>query len=320
MQLNKDKVKIRELCQKGEHMRPKFTILVLSFFLLLTMSDVKCRVTKPLPPILISPAKVLFAGVRSSSYGIEPFPEPPEWQNAMRTMSGYFEGSTPCAIWIVGEFRRPKDCQLYFPGDEKQYPYIQFDTLDKHERYLSFFDKAGIKVFLQVEPAQADMITLIDLVLERYKHHECVIGFGVDVEWYREFENPEWGVKVDDASAKQWEARVKSHNPQYRLFLKHWDRSWMPEKYRGDIIFVDDSQIFKDFNFMVEEFVNHWANYFKPNTVFYQIGYRSDRAWWKKLNNPPKTIGDAIRKRIEQDCGIFWVDFTLREVFLLAEE
>lgn len=301
-------------------MRLKSTILFFSFMILLALGWVKCRIAKPLPPILPTPAKVLFAGVRSSSYGIKPFPEPPEWQSAMRTMSSYFEGSTACAIWIVGEFQRPKDCRLYFPGDGKQYPYIQFETTDKHEKYLRFFDQAGIKVFLQVEPAQADLITLIDLVLERYKHHECVIGFGVDVEWYREFENPEWGVKVDDASAQQWEARVKFHNPRYRLFLKHWDRNWMPETYRGDIIFVDDSQIFKGFNFMVDEFVNHWANHFKPNPVFFQIGYRSDRPWWKQLDNPPKTIGDAVRKRIEQECGIFWVDFTLREVFPSGEE
>ena len=298
----------------------KSKILFLSLMMLLTLGWVKCQVIKPLPPVLPSPAKVLYAGARSSNYGIKPFPEPLEWQYAIDTMNGYFEGSIPCAIWIVGEFQRPKDCRLYFPGDGKQYPHIQFNTFDKHERYLSYFDAVGIKVFLQVEPAQADMITLIDLVLERYKHHECVIGFGVDVEWYREFENPEWGVKVDDSSAQQWEARVKFHNPRYRLFLKHWDRNWMPETYRGDIIFVDDSQIFKGFNFMVDEFVNHWANYFKPNPVFFQIGYRSDRPWWKKLNNPPKTIGDAIRKRIEQECGIFWVDFTLREVFRSGEE
>jgi len=301
-------------------MRLKFKILFISLSLLLMLGWVRCGIVKPLPPILISPAKVLYAGVRSSNYGIKPFPEPLEWQIAMQTMSGYFEGSNPCAIWIVGELQHPKDCRLYFPGDEKQYPYIQFETTDKHEKYLNFFDLVGIKVFLQVEPAQADVITLIDLVLERYKHHECVIGFGVDVEWYREFENPEWGIQVDDASARQWEERVKLHNPQYRLFLKHWDRNWMPETYRGDIIFVDDSQIFKEFDAMVEEFVNHWANYFRPNTVFFQIGYKSDRTWWKQLNNPPKTIGDAIRNRIEQDCGIFWVDFTLREVFPFAEE
>jgi len=301
-------------------MKHKFVILVFSFLLLSALGCVKPRVQQPLPPVLTSPAKVLFAGVRSSNYGIKPFPEPPGWQKAIRTITGYFEGSSPCAVWIVGELRRPKDCHLYFPGDGKQYPHIEFDAIDKHEAFLSAFDKAGIKVFLQVEPANADMDTLIDLVLGRYKHHECVIGFGVDVEWHREADNPGWGVKVDDAMAEQWDAKVKSHNPQYRLFLKHWDNRWLPSKYRGDIIFVDDSQEFKKFEEMVTEFVNDWANHFYPNTVFFQIGYPSDRAWWQQLSNPPKTIGNAIRERVKQECGIFWVDFTLREVLPLAEE
>lgn len=287
---------------------------------LATLGFAQDKAEKPLPPVLQNPGKVLFAGVRSSNYGIKPFPPPAGWLEAIKTMNGYFEGSTPCGIWIVGELSRPKDCRLFFPGDGKEYPHVQFDPVDKHEEFLSAFDKAGIKVFLQVEPANADMLTLIDLVLGRYKNHDCVIGFGVDVEWHREADNPEWGVKVDDAMAQQWDARVKSHNPKYRLFLKHWDNRWMPPKYRGDIIFVDDSQIFEEFNAMVEEFVNEWANYFYPNAVFFQIGYPSDRPWWKQLNNPPKTIGDAIHSRIKQDCGIFWVDFTLREVLPTAED
>lgn len=294
-------------------MKPKFIILVLFLLFSVTLGFVQDQPEKPLPPVLQNPGKVVFAGVRSSTYGIKPFPEPAGWQKAISAMTGYFEGSAPCAIWIVGELRRPKDCHFHFPGDGKEYPHVEFDTVDKHEEFLSAFDKAGIKVFLQVEPANADMITLIDLVLSRYKHHACVIGFGVDVEWHREADNPEWGAKVDDTMAQQWEARVKSHNPKYRLFLKHWDNRWMPPKYRGDIVFVDDSQELNDLNAMVTEFVNDWADYFHPNTVFFQIGYPSDRPWWQQLNTPPKTIGEALRTRIKQDCGIFWVDFTLRE-------
>lgn len=264
--------------------------------------------------------KVIYAGVRSSTYGIDSFPEPSGWESAMITMSGYWDGSTPCAIWIVGEFRGPKDCHLFFPSDGKNYTNVLFHDTDKHEKYLNYFDKTGIKVFLQVEPADADVNTLIDLVLNRYKHHECVIGFGIDVEWYRESKNPEWGVKVEDDLAEEWEAKVKSHNTEYRLFLKHWDRDWMPKKYRGDIIFVDDSQILRNLKEMVDEFADYWADFFKPNTVFFQIGYKSDKPWWQKLDNPPKNIGDAIKERVEQDVGIFWVDFTLRNVLLTSPD
>ncbi|OGD27693.1 MAG: hypothetical protein A2Y56_03265 [Candidatus Aminicenantes bacterium RBG_13_63_10] len=271
-----------------------------------------------LPPFLSDSGKVAFAGVRSSAYGITPFPRPSEWRTAIETMAGYFPGSTPCAVWIVGTFKGPRTCRLYFPGDGRTYPHIEFDAADQHEEYLTAFDQAGIKVWLQVEPAEADLETLIDLVLGRYGRHECVIGFGVDVEWHREADRPGWGVKVDDDLARRWEARVKSFNPAYTLFLKHFDQRWMPPAYRGDIVFVDDSQIFKGFDEAVFEFVTSWAQRFFPNRVMFQIGYVSDKPWWTKLSVPPQTWGEAMRRRIKQDCGVIWVDFTLRDVLPLT--
>jgi hypothetical protein len=32
---------------------------------------------------------------------------------------------------------------------------------------------------------------------------------------------------------------------------------------------------------------------------------------------PPRSLGQAIAARIGQECGIIWVDFTLREVLPL---
>ena len=259
--------------------------------------------------------KVVWAGVRSSHYGIKPFPAPEGWLKAMRAMEGYFPGSSPAAIWIVGQMAKDRaNMHLFFPSEGKQVPHIEFEPMDQHEAFLDAFDKAGIKVFLQVEPADADMETLIDLVLGRYKHHSCVIGFGVDVEWFRVAARPGTGTEVDDATAKKWEARVKSHNPAYRLFLKHWDIKWMPPAYRGDIVFVDDSQIFKTMEEMVNEFTTGWAPAFYPNTVVFQIGYGPDKPWWSKLQTPPKDLGNAIRKGVKQDMGIIWVDFSLRDV------
>ena len=298
-------------------MKYHYFFLTIVYLTLLTFGCARNTMERPVPEASISHKNVIFAGVRSSNYGIKPFPEPSEWENAIQTMHGYFEASDPCAIWIVGEFRRNKACHLYFPSDGRDYTHIEFESIDRHERYLDLFDAAGIKVFLQVEPASADMPTLIDLVLERYKHHSCVIGFGVDVEWYRESENPEWGVAVDDDMAEAWEKRVKSHNPRYRLFLKHWDRNWMPANYRSDIIFVSDSQIFENIDPMLEEFKSYWGAYFYPNTVFFQIGYKSDKPWWQKIKNPPEYLGKRIAESIKQDCGIFWVDFTLQDVLPL---
>jgi hypothetical protein len=260
------------------------------------------------------PAKILYAGVRSSSYGITPFPEPEKWHFSIEKMSSYFEESSPCGIWIVGVVKNQTACLLEFPGDGEEHENVIFSDFDKHESYLDHFDQSGIKVFLQVEPASAEVPVLIDLVLRRYKHHQCVIGFGIDVEWHREVDHPGWGAKVTDEQTESWELQVKSHNEEYRLFLKHWDRDWMPRRYRGDIVFVSDSQIFQNFGEMRDEFVDYWAAYFAPNTVFFQIGYPSDRTWWQNMENPPSEMGKAIAERISQSCGIFWVDFTLREV------
>lgn len=263
---------------------------------------------------------VIYAGVRSSAYGIKPFPSPQAWQQAMMDMQQRFEGSTPCGIWIVGVMGGERSCRLEFPADGRQDSNIVYIDFDKHEPYLTHFDTTGIKVFLQVEPANADLIDLIDIVMNRYKYHPCVVGFGVDVEWYREADNPEWGVKATDELAQTWNERVKSHNPNYRLFLKHWDRNWMPPTYRSDLIFVDDSQILDDFNAALDEFVSYWSDYFKPNMVFFQIGYRSDRKWWQQLKDPPRELGVVLAQNITQECGVFWVDFTLREVIPIVSQ
>jgi hypothetical protein len=295
---------------------------VLAFFVLFMLACAEKPAEKIVPPQAApaGPAKVVYAGVRSSKYGIKPFPEPAAWEKALGAMTAYFPGSTPCGIWIVGTMAKtPRFAHLEFPSDGKTFPNVEFDAADKHERYLSEFDQAGIKVFLQVEPANADMGALIDLVLGRYKHHRSVIGFGVDVEWNKTADHPETGMAVDDATARAWEEKVKTHNPAYRLFLKHWDKKWMPPAYRGDIVFVDDSQIFPDMEAMIKEFSESWAPAFYPNLVVFQIGYNTDKPWWSNLPDPPKTIGEAIRKRVRQDIGIIWVDFSQREVLPLGE-
>ncbi len=257
---------------------------------------------------------ISYAGVRSSSYGIRPFPVPEGWERAAAHMTECFEGSSPCLLWIVGVKHGDRTCRLEFPGDSRNHTDILFVEADLHRAYLSHFDRAGIKVFLQVEPGHAEVPALIDLVLGRYRRHPCVIGFGVDVEWYREADRPGRGVRVTDLEAQAWEEKVKSHDPDYRLFLKHWDRRWMPPRYRGDIIFVDDSQMFENLDHLQKEFTRYWAEYFRPNTVFFQIGYPRDRSIWGRLAHPPRDIGLTIARNITQECGIFWVDFTLREI------
>ncbi|MDH5442992.1 MAG: fibronectin type III domain-containing protein [Hadesarchaea archaeon] len=263
---------------------------------------------------------IKYAGCRQSSYGISPLPVKEEWERDMMTMASYWPGSTGAGIWIVGTYPETGvTCYLEFPSPNGSYENIAFDDVDRHENYLAYFDTHGIKVWLQVEPAFADMCTLIDLVLDRYGSHPCVLGFGVDVEWYRYTSQQNWGQPVTDEEAENWEARVKLHNENFTLFLKHFTWDWMPPNYRGDIVFVDDSQKLRNLGAMVSEFAT-WASTFYPNDVLFQFGYPADEKWWSKLANPPKDIGDALDDAIPNNMGVFWVDFTLRTVFPPLED
>ena len=261
---------------------------------------------------------VKYAGARSSAYGIRPFPSPEGWTNALKTMAGYFPGSTPVGIWIVGRLNgRSTGMTVEFPqpGDGVSYgPLFAFSETDKHEPFLSQFDSSGIRVFLQVEPGFADVDAAIDLVLNRYKHHPCVAGFGIDVEWFKNSKTDAPNAVVTDSLAKSWEARVKSHNQKYRLFVKHFRKEDLPPAYRGDLVFVDDSQQFSSLESFLAEYKD-FADFFYPNMVMFQIGYRADKVWWQGVAAPiPQTLGQKLVAQTRQDCGIVWVDFTLRDV------
>ncbi len=258
---------------------------------------------------------IKYSGIRASSYGITPFPSSSEWETCIKKISDFFSDTQCASIWIVGS--ADLDNQgiiLEFPSPGGDYDKVTFFSADEHEGYLDYFDVHNIKILLQIEPGFADVETLIDLVLNQYKHHSCVIGLGIDVEWYNNASEGNSGEKISNTLAFKWESKVKSHNVSYKLFLKHWNRDWMPPNYRGDILFVDDSQNFDSLNQMVYEFSYYWADYFYPNTVLFQIGYESDRSWWNQLSNPIPDIGNAVSNKVKQNCGILWVDFTVESV------
>lgn len=256
----------------------------------------------------------LLAGLRSSTYGIKPFPQPDWWVNSTASMASRFEGSQPSVIWIVAVMADESSIWLSAtkkPGVEDPNillttPYVNEITLDK-------FDETGVKVWLQVEPGDADMATLIDLVLSQYGAHPCVIGFGVDVEWYRTSTNPE-GRAVTDEEAQQWSEKVRAFNPNYQLFLKHWLPEKMPPTYRDGLFFVDDSQQFESFEEMASEF-QEWAAVFAPAPVGFQFGYPADRPWWEQLEDPPSQIGQRLAADNPNLAGLYWVDFTAYEIW-----
>ena len=248
-------------------------------------------------PIVVKNIK--YAGLRSSSYGIKPFLAPKQWKNALDTMTGYFKEAQPVVIWNVGVIdSETKGVILEFPAPEGSYENIIFAGSDKHESYLDYFDANGIKVFLQVEPGSADVKNLIDLVLNRYSNHRSIAGFAIDVEWYHNDPRNRNGRTVTDREAVIWENQVKSHNGSFQLLLKHFDKSYLCPTYRGDIVFVDDSQHFENARQFISE-LSDFAAYFYPNPVIYQIGYPSDKSWWHQYNYPAKYLGDELAQKTE---------------------
>lgn len=257
--------------------------------------------------------KGLGAGFRYSLYGPRNDPGPNYWAGVAREMTGRFPGAVPEGIWIIGR-RNGRGIELPFPVPGVEDPLISGrDGYDHNEAALSLFDKLGFRVWLQIEPRFASVEKLIDLVLQKYGHHPSIIGVGVDVEWFKSVD-PDAGEPVSDDEARAWLSTARSYNPKYRLFLKHWLVEKMPPTVREGLLFVDDSQVFESMEPMIREFAE-WGKAFAPAPVAYQYGYPSDRPWWRKLKDPAREIGEHILRVAPNTEGLYWVDFSVLEVF-----
>ena len=266
---------------------------------------------------LVSPVR--WAGIRVSSYGIrgsfgeDNFPTPQEMASYSGKVASCYEGSTGACILIVGTVsERTWDCRLAFPLSH-EIDRVTGREDDFYEAYLDAYDKAGYDVWLQVEPGEADLVDLAKEVLNRYKHHKSVKGFGIDVEWHKTAGTNGYGVKLTDEEAARVLAAVREVNPEYTLFVKHWDSGWLPDAADG-LIFVNDSQQFRSLDQMKDEF-SGWAFLYEPCPVMVQIGYDADRRVWGKMENPILELGTALQNECTygNDLGIIWVDFTLKE-------
>lgn len=271
---------------------------------------------------------VRYVGTRSSYYGFKPFPEPQEIGNVFLNMANKLEeevpvdiNTVPASVWIVGGIHG-STCKLEFPGTSSD-TNITFQNDDKHEEYLTHFDNIDAKVFLQVEAGMSNMDTLLTLVMNQYKHHPSVVGFGVDVEWYPskgETNGVPAGLSVplDTEKLKQWDKRIKTEfgNSDYRIFVKHWLSRYCGDTPVSDVIYVNSGQNLGSLSGLVG-FFEPWANTFSPNDVGFQIGYDKDKHWWGTMSDPVTEISEALEDAIApQTSHIFWADFTIQDPML----
>jgi len=271
-------------------------------------------------PVLEIKNDSVYAGFRASRlYHIYPnhqFPPKEYWVKVGNEMADKFNNAQPAGIWIVGLYLDNGHVSLGFPNPGGNYNDIDFADEDLNEDYLTYFDDHDVRVWLQVEPGSVNIDTLMTLVMNRYKHHPSVVGFGIDIEWYKA-DVVEEGAKVTDDVAEHWDSTLMQIDTSYSLFIKHYNTDWMPPVYRGNIFFIDDSQIFNSLQQMVNEYKD-WGQTFAPNYSGFQFGYQADKHWWSKFDDPPKTIGQSIINNVPECKGVFWVDFTVTEIFPLA--
>jgi hypothetical protein len=254
---------------------------------------------------------LLGAGFRFSTYGPANNPGPEYWATVGDQMAAKVPDATPQTIWIVGNIYG-EGTYLNFPCTTSE-PYIHCGFIDMNDVYLSLFDERGVDVWLQVEPGNANVEELIRITLDQYSHHPCVIGFGLDVEWYKSPEGP-IGVPITNNEANLWVEAVRDYKNGYYLFLKHWDINWMPLNARDGIVFINDRQDFSSLENMLEDF-SDWGNHFDPSPVGFQFGYLSDRKWWGEYPDPAGLISNSILDEIPNTRALFWVDFTVLQVF-----
>ena len=299
--------------------------LIVSLLILLSLLFFSCKQVER-PKEKEEDSGVKWAGIRVSSYGMKEsygednFPNVSKMMGFAESMESKYGGSTGAYIWIVGTVSE-KDwtCNLEFPLS-KEIDKVRGRNWDKAESYLAACDKAGYSVWLQVEPGDADLVALATEVMAHYMNHPCVKGFGIDVEWYKPAGTDGEGTPLSSEVANKVLKAVRDINPNYTVFVKHWDEEWLPEAKEG-FIYVNDSQGFWDGKGMTalermrEEF-SSWAETFAPCPVMFQIGYRADRSIWKSFKDPAKELGQYLADGCNSgnDVGIIWVDFTLSQV------
>jgi len=271
-----------------------------------------------------SSTNTMFAGWRSSEYGNDnPYghdqSDPNYWIGVAQQMSSKFPGSAPGGVLVVGELDGAPGTTtstfMPFPKPAGTYPNVTFGTTDAIEPLLTAYDNAGLKVYLQVESADADIPMLMDLIMNRYKQHPSVMGFGIDVEWYHQKQFPD-GRPLTDSEVNAWASQVTTYDPNYSLMVKHWDWNYLSNARPSNVLFLTDSEDLGSLSAATSEYIA-WIDHFGSAQVGFQIGYPSDMSWWGNLADPASSIiNPVIDARPNANIGaVYWVDFSVLKAF-----
>ncbi len=283
----------------------------------------------PTPPTITPPPTggVKVAGFRSSDYGGpsngnkygHDQVDPAYWVSVAQRMQAKFPGSFPGCQYVVGYIETP-ETHTYMPfpapAGYEGMPYVHFGSTGIEEQMFNAFDATGMKVILQVESGNANVPQLATMILNKFKNHSCIVGFGVDVEWLRSVGSGGNGSKTNDAEIQTWLDAVHTINSNYKLLIKHWDPAWLGSGHVLGVTYITDSLGHGSFDNAISEYVS-WANHFSGSEIGYQIGYEEDMNWWLPMADPAKSIIDGVKGQVPTAniYSVYWVDFAIMKEF-----
>jgi hypothetical protein len=247
-----------------------------------------------------------------------------------------YPGSKPGGIYVLGGIGTSETNMPFAkPPGSANIANCVFDTSGDWgpdpTPFLNAYDAAGMDVILQVEPGLADISKLATMILNNFKSHPCVKGFGVDVEWWNSTGNSN-DSPIPASVVNSLVAAIHAVNPAYKVVIKHYDSSVLPAGISG-VTYLTDSCGFSNFNDAVSEYVS-WAKKFSgPSTdIGYQMLYvginsngrecnsgqacdcaPNDRLWWGILTNPEVQLINAVYAGVPvaNIYSAYIVDFSL---------
>ena len=138
--------------------------------------------------------KAKWTGLRFSQSGVEKsfgkIPDVDSWVEYVTKFKSLFnEDAKPAVIVLISSIREDKINKFLFPAPDgySETETIKYNSKDVFEKYLTRFDEEGFNVWLQVDPGINDLLELAEITFKQYGHHSCVKGFGVDLEWWKNY-------------------------------------------------------------------------------------------------------------------------------------
>jgi hypothetical protein len=209
------------------------------------------------------------------------------WSDAARR----FGGEYGVVDLVVAQANLDGFVYLPFPITSNNY-LKSYSEVDDGELYLDEFDANGLNVILSIQPLNANITQIIEILLSRYGHHPSIIGVNIDLEW-KESGVPNY---VNNEERDQYLNELKKYNSDYRLFLTYFKNyTHFPQDDESLVILYDgQSDIQQD---LLREY-RELAEYF--NVVGIYTGYFT--------SSPPTASQDSILAAVPDTAYIIHTD------------